>query len=190
MDLVRNGRSRPELLTARLRLRALTANDAAAVESLAGAREVAAGTLNIPHPYARGAVEMWLAGQAAARDRGEMVVFGIELRRSRRLVGCVSLRLELLHQRAELGYWVGVPHWGRGYATEAARACVAYGFEVLRLNRIDAMHFSRNAASGAVLRKAGFRHEGCLRQHVVKWGVAEDVEVYGILREDHERDAT
>ncbi len=58
----------------------------------------------------------------------------------------------------------------RGYCTEAAEAVVWYGFEVLGLNRIYACHFKRNPASGRVVRKIGMTHEGCLRQHVKKWG--------------------
>jgi [ribosomal protein S5]-alanine N-acetyltransferase len=61
-----------------------------------------------------------------------------------------------------------------------------YGFEGLGLHRIFARHFTRNPASGRVLQKLGMRHEGCLRQHALKWGVFEDTEFYGILKTDAE----
>ena len=78
---------------------------------------------------------------------------------------------------------LGRPFWGRGYATEAARAVIEYGFSVLNLHRIYAMHFSRNPASGRVMEKCGMVHEGRFREHVRKWGVFEDVDLRGILRE-------
>ena len=64
------------------------------------------------------------------------------------LVGAVGLRLKREHDRAELGYWIGVPYWGRGYATEAAAAVVGYAFETLGLHRVFASHYTKNAASG------------------------------------------
>jgi RimJ/RimL family protein N-acetyltransferase len=88
------------------------------------------------------------------------------------------------HQRAELGYWIGVPFWGHGYATEAGRAVVRHGFENFKLNRIFAAHFEGNEASGNVLRKIGMKHEGCARQAIMKWGKVMDLEMYAILRED------
>jgi RimJ/RimL family protein N-acetyltransferase len=77
-----------------------------------------------------------------------------------------------------------VPYWGRGYATEAALAVIAFGFEELGLNRIYAQHMASNPASGRVMQKAGMRHEGTLRQHVTKFGIVDDIAIYGILASD------
>ncbi|MGB5303829.1 MAG: GNAT family N-acetyltransferase, partial [Gemmatimonadota bacterium] len=100
------------------------------------------------------------------------------------LVGAISLRLDLGHRRAELGYWIGLPFWGRGYATEAVVAMVEYGFKELGLNRIFAHHLARNPASGRVLEKAGFVHEGLHRAHVLKNGRFEDLHSFAVLRAD------
>ena len=70
------------------------------------------------------------------------------------------------------------------YATEAAQAVVRYGFMELKLNRIFASHFKENRASQRVLTKLGMRREGCMRQHVIKWGQFVDLELYSILREE------
>jgi len=78
--------------------------------------------------------------------------------------------IEADHRRAELGYWIGVPYWGKGYATEAARSVVNYGFSTLELHRIFASHVPANPASGRVLTKIGMRHEGRLLGHILKWG--------------------
>ena len=68
--------------------------------------------------------------------------------------------------------------------TEAARAVLDLGFERLDLLRIYATHFARNPASGRVMQKAGMVREGCLRQHVLRWDVPQDLVYYGILREE------
>jgi [ribosomal protein S5]-alanine N-acetyltransferase len=86
--------------------------------------------------------------------------------------------------RAEMGYWIGRPYWGRGYCTEAARELLRYGFENLGLARIFACHFKENEASGRVMRKLGMTREGDLRHHVIKWGVPQDLVLYGILRSE------
>jgi len=153
---------------------------------LAGAPEVAAGTLTIPHPYPEGAAEAWIAGHAAAAERGEAIQLAIERREDGALVGAIGLELERGHDRAELGYWVGVPYWGSGYATEAAAAVLRYAFEVERLNRVFAYHFTDNPASGRVLQKLGMTHEGTRRGHYRKGGRYLDGEAYAILRDEWE----
>jgi RimJ/RimL family protein N-acetyltransferase len=173
----------PTLATERLLLRPFTLADAEALQRLAGAEEIADTTLNIPHPYADGLAEAWIESHADAfRDR-ERVVLAITDSNAV-LVGAISLRLDLGHRRAELGYWIGLPFWGRGYATEAVVAMVEYGFKELRLNRIFAHHLARNPASGRVLEKAGFVHEGFHRAAVLKNGRFEDLHSFAVLRAD------
>ena len=178
---------RPTLTTSRLVLRPFVAADASAVQTLAGEKEIAAMTVNIPHPYERAAAKKWIAGQSAAFARDEHVVFATTERRDGTLVGAMGLELTLAHARAELGYWIGKPFWNKGYATEAASAVLRYGFEERSLNRIQATVFVDNAASTRVLTKIGMRHEGLLRQHFKKWGRYMDVEAYAILRDEYRR---
>jgi len=126
--------------------------------------------------------EQWISTHAAEWEKGQSAVFAIVVREANELCGAIGLKMDLPQARAELGYWMGVPFWGRGYCSEAAREMVRFGFEQLGLNRIHAHHFSRNPASGRVLQKAGLRYEGCLRQHVRRWNQFEDLECYGVLR--------
>lgn len=105
------------------------------------------------------------------------------------LLGAVGLVLQPAHLSAELGYWIGVPYWGRGYATEAAARVMEYGFSALGLNRIEAHHLAGNPASGRVMRKLGMRYEGTLRQKVRKWGRFEDVVMYGLLAAEWRQEA-
>jgi RimJ/RimL family protein N-acetyltransferase len=106
------------------------------------------------------------------------------LSRTNTLCGGIGLMIEADHRHAELGYWIGVPYWGNGYATEAARAMVNYGFTVLGLHRVCASHYFSNPASGNVLKKTGMGYEGRVRAHVLKCGEFLDVELYGLLASD------
>ena len=176
----------PTLVIDRLIPRPFVLGDAADVQQLAGAIEVASTTLNIPHPYPDGLAEAWIESQQGAHERGEGATCAITLRESGALVGAISLGITAAHERAELGYWIGVPYWNQGYCTEAARAVVRYGFRVLGLRRISAYHFARNPASGRVMQKIGMTHEGTLRQHIKKWGAFEDLICYGLTRDAYE----
>ena len=173
-----------ELRTTRLLLRSFERGDIPALVRLAGAKEIAATTLNIPYPYTERDAKSFLAKASKDFRAGHSIVFAITVLSTRELCGAVGVNIVDMHSRAELGYWIGVPFWGRGYATEAARAAVAFGFETLRLNRIYAHHFYGNAASQRVLEKIGMHHEGRSRQHIQKWDRFIDLENYGLLAEE------
>ena len=167
----------PTLETERLRLRPYELSDIPALAPLIGVREVAANVLRVPHPYTEQDARTFINSCKESRE----AAFAVTLR-NQTLIGGVGLVVDPGHPRAELGYWLGVPFWGYGYATEAAGAVVRYGFQTLGLHRIWASHFAYNQASAKVLRKVGMTHEGCLRQHVLKWGKFIDLEMYAILR--------
>ncbi|MDQ3281031.1 MAG: GNAT family N-acetyltransferase [Acidobacteriota bacterium] len=171
----------PTLTTARLTLRPFAASDAPAVQEFCSAREVALNTLMIPHPYPDGAAMEWIEMQKREIEAG--TIHNFALVDGEQLVGAMGLMMKE-HAIAELGYWIGVPFWNRGYASEAGRELVRYGFEECGLHRIFAYHFTRNPASGRVLQKIGMQREGFLRQHQYKWGEYLDVVFYGLLRED------
>ena len=84
--------------------------------------------MTIPHPYEEGMAEKWIAGQEVAGKDGKAITLAILLRSEESLIGGIGLKIDRQHDKAELGYWVGKPFWNRGYATEAARALLAYGF--------------------------------------------------------------
>jgi RimJ/RimL family protein N-acetyltransferase len=175
--------NQPTLETERLVLRPLTPDDAPTLARRAGRREIPDTTISIPHPYSEQQAREWIAGHADFFTKGKGVVFGMESRHEGTLAGTIGLReIDAEHSQAELGFWVAVEHWGQGYATEAARTVVNFGFEQLGLNRIYAHHMVRNPASGRVLTKIGMKQEGLLRQRVRKWGVFEDVVLLAALR--------
>jgi [ribosomal protein S5]-alanine N-acetyltransferase len=173
-----------ELRTARLLLRFHKQEDIPALVQLAGAREIAATTLSIPHPYTEEDARKFLAQSAEDFRAGRAISFAICRQAGGELCGGAGLAISETHKRAELGYWIGLPFWGMGYATEAARAVVEFGFANLGLHRIHAHYFAENTASGRVLEKIGMRREGLLRNHFQKWNRFIDVENCGILVEE------
>lgn len=174
-----------QLHTERLRLRAPLRHDAPTIERLAGAYEVARTTLNIPHPYPRGGALEWI--ERLEKQRGTQYTFVIVRKKDDALLGTVGIGLHSRFMRAEIGYWIGVPYWGQGYATEAARRVVDFGFEEFGLVRIQATYFVENGASRRVMEKAGMQFEGVLRNYVQKWNQNKDLGMCAIVRDDWEQ---
>lgn len=169
--------------TERLVLRPFTLEDAIEVQRLAGHRDIASTTWNIPHPYEDGMAEEWISTHQETFEQGKGVVYAITLKDGK-LIGAISLMAMIEGHQAELGYWIGKPYWNRGYCTEAGKELLRYGFDVLGLNRIHSSYMARNPASGRVMQKLGMSYEGARKQHVKKWGVFEDLVLYGILKSD------
>lgn len=140
--------------TARLLLRAPELADARPISLLAGDYEVASMTGTIPHPYTERMAADWIA---SVLDGEEGVVFAIV--HADTLIGCTGYRA-FSQDHAELGYWIGKPYWGMGYATEAVRALVRYAFSTDGFAYLTVGHFSDNPASARVIAKAGFASAG------------------------------
>ena len=171
----------PRLETDRLLLRPFSIDDAETVRGLAGAKEVYATTTNVPHPYEEGMGEMWIASHPAQFYNGKGVTLAVTLDAGATVVGAIGLTATPEHRRAELGYWIGVPYWGRGYATEAAIVTIRYGFEILGYHKVMARHWEKNPASGRVMAKAGMTKEGEIVDEVLKDGAFHTMVYYGIL---------
>ncbi|MFT5561664.1 MAG: RimJ/RimL family protein N-acetyltransferase [Candidatus Azotimanducaceae bacterium] len=177
----------PILESERLILRAFAPADALDVQTLAGAFEIADTTMAIPHPYEDGMAESWISSREAAFIESEAVSFAIVMKpgtglADEALVGAISLMNLEPDRQAEVGYWLGLPYWGKGYGTESLKRLVEYAFNDLNLAELYAHHLTRNPASGRVLVKAGFVHEGSRPSHAKKWGKLEDVEEYGMIK--------
>ncbi len=128
---------------------------------------------------ARQAVAATMAGYAD----GSGVRFGIVVLDSGELIGNVSLHHFFeQNRRCEIGYALASKYWGQGYATEALRAAIQYGFDALDLNRIEADIDPRNVGSGRVLEKLGFRKEGFMPERWIVFGEFADTVNYGLLR--------
>jgi len=169
--------------TARLLLRPLEMTDCPDIQRLAGDRDVAATTRDIEHPYEDGMAENWVGSCQRQNKSGELVHFAITLAQDGAFLGAITLHLDPDKNQAELSYWVGKPFWNQGYATEAVKSVVGHGLTELGLDQVYAAHFARNPSSGRVMQKAGMLHEGFLKGHTEKWGQFEDLELYGVTRE-------
>ncbi len=173
------------LITERLMLRSFTLEDADDVTDLVSDYEVAKTTLAVPHPYPTDGAAGWIAGHSAEEDRNH-TTFAITLKTTGELVGAITLIEKRIHLRAEIGYWIGHAYWGNGYATEATKAIIEWGFAERGLNRIFAHHFAENLASGRVMQKSGMTYEGTIRDCVQKDGRFIDTPIYSILRREWE----
>ena len=165
-------------------LRPWRETDAADVTRYADDARVAANLRDIfPHPYAQADAEafirMCLQNEEAGQLYRAIVVDG-------RAAGGISVCRggDVYCKSAELGYWLGVPFWGRGIMTEAVRQICHDAFECLDIVRIHAEPYARNTASRRVLEKAGFTREGTLRRSVYKNGEILDSCIYSLLREE------
>lgn len=107
-------------------------------------------------------------------------------KQSNKIIGdCGFHTWHFLHSRAEIGYslW-NESHKNKGFMKEAITPIVKYGFEVMELNRIEALISPLNIPSQKLVIGAGFQEEGCLREHYRKDGIMEDSLIFGLLRKD------
>ena len=144
----------PVLETKRLALRMPRLEDAKTMVALANDRRIAENTARIPHPYKLADAENFISGT----NKGLAdAVFLITLRGDTVIGACGVTALD---DQAELGYWLGVPHWGQGYATEALHAVIDYAFTDLAHEALSAGARVTNPASRRVLEKCGFQWTG------------------------------
>jgi ribosomal-protein-alanine N-acetyltransferase len=174
----------PMIETERLLLRPFNLDDAPRVKELAGEWEIAETTATIPHTYENGVAEEWIETHAETFEKDQGVTFAIVLKKNGILIGAIDILVRMIHEWAELAYWIGKPYWNQGYCTEAAKEVLRYGFDQLGVNRIYARHMTKNPASGRVLQKIGMTREGILRQALKRFGKFEDAVLYSILQDD------
>jgi ribosomal-protein-alanine N-acetyltransferase len=170
------------LETERLILRPPTLADAPAIQKIVNHPEIAQMTLNIPYPYPDDGAVTWI--EAITNSESQHYTFLLELKENGQVIGSAGLHPHPRFSRAEIGYWLGLDYWNKGYMSEAVCAILGFGFETLGLERIEAGHFPENPASGRVMEKAGMRYECTLRSYVQKGDKNYDIVFYGMLRED------
>ena len=174
----------PVLRATRVALRPFRMSDAADVRRLAGEREVAEMTLNVPYPYPDGAAETFIGSHPDAYASGRAARFAIVDATTDALLGAMGLEFDSREPEAELGYWIGRAHWSRGYATEAGEHLLAFAFGAAAKHRVHACHVVRNPASGRVMQKLGMRFLHVAHGMPFRHGTREDYAYYEIRRED------
>jgi RimJ/RimL family protein N-acetyltransferase len=169
-----------ELRTDRCIVRRFRAADAASLAHHANDRQVWLNLRDVfPHPYTLADAEWYITRVA---DDVPPTRFAIDV--GGEAAGSVGLVLgsDIERRSAEIGYWLGRAHWGRGIVSAAVRAVTDYAFRELDLLRVFAVPFVRNPASVRVLEKAGYQREGTMRCSAIKDGVVLDQYLYAAVR--------
>jgi [ribosomal protein S5]-alanine N-acetyltransferase len=170
-----------ELVVPRGRIRSWRPDDAPSMARHANSRRI---WLNVrdhfPHPYTLADATEWVARAASMEPETQ---FAIEI--DGEAAGGIGLFLQqdVTRYSAELGYWLGEAHWGRGVMTGAVRGFTEYAFGAFELCRIFAVVFEWNSASRRVLEKAGYELEGRMRRAAVKDGQVIDQFLYATVRD-------
>jgi RimJ/RimL family protein N-acetyltransferase len=149
------------LETARLTLRAPSLADAKVIAALVNDRRIAENTASIPHPYGIADAEAFIRHVSGSETD---TAFVITLADETPIGGCGLKRDR--GKAPEIGYWLGVPYWGKGYATEAARALIDHAFGDLGLDLLEADARVSNPASRRVLEKCGFQWSGVVLRRI------------------------
>ena len=147
--------NRGELFTRRLHLRCPVEGDASAIIAIAGDWDVARRLGRMPHPYTQEDFRFFMERVVPSEP-----TWAIVARQTDELVGVIGLIPNSETRSAELGYYVGRPHWGQGLATEAAQAIVSFGLESKLFAKLTSRYHADNPASGRVLTKLGFKPIG------------------------------
>lgn len=160
-----------------VRLRQFRSEDARRVCRLAGDWAVATTTALIPHPYPEAAAVDWIASHDSLRREGKSYPYAV-VRDDGHLIGCISFQPDPSNLDS-IGYWVGVPYWGQGYASAAAGALLEVAFLHCARDSLSATHLKSNPASGRVLQKCGMRfwredavaHRGRALEPILVWRI-------------------
>ena len=146
-------------------------------------------TANIPYPYKEADAEFLIHEVVDKGFENETdFVFAIRNKENGLIMGLIGIHhWDKANQKAEIGYWLGKEFWNKGYVTEAMAEVLAFGFEVLNLNKMFANFFPHNPASGRVMEKSGMRQEAILKQEIYKNGKFLDFVRYSILKEDFKK---
>ncbi|WKN45815.1 GNAT family N-acetyltransferase [Tunicatimonas pelagia] len=175
----------PKIETNRLLLTELKAADIPTIVKHAFNPKISDFTGNIPYPYSEKDAIYWLNLANQGFRSGANVIFAIRLKPQEEFIGGISLTIERRFNRAEIGYWIAEPFWNQGLTTEATKAIVKFGFEILNLNKLTSSHLAKNIASGKVMQKAGMVKEGELKEHILKDSEYHDLILYGLTKTDY-----
>ncbi|MGL4574464.1 MAG: GNAT family N-acetyltransferase [Burkholderiaceae bacterium] len=174
----------PLIETPRLHIRLVTESDLPALLTFNGDDEV---TRFLPYATWKSMddARAWLKRMQGFQDAGGTLQFVVVDRQSALAIGtCLLFKHEEASARAELGYVLARSHWGGGVMREALTALINHAFTHMALRRLEAEIDPRNVASGRLLARLGFVHEGTLRQRWMTKGELSDSGLYGLLQDD------
>ena len=174
----------PALVTERLLLRGLRDDDVDALRAIYGDVEVIRYMADQDKPILDADELQWVIDWSRRMyANGSGIRWAIELKGAPGLIGTCGFHLHDRHnQHAEVGYDLARVYWRQGIMSEALRPVLRYGFEQLKLHRIEANVTEGNIASVKTLLKAGFRQEGVWRERAYLRGQYYDLLQFGLLR--------
>jgi RimJ/RimL family protein N-acetyltransferase len=174
----------PTLTTERLHLRQMTHDDAGAIKAIFGSPEVLRFLNHPPVDNLDKALALIDRLNGFYRDQ-QVPQWGIALRGQPELIGtCGTYTWDRDNRHVDIGYHILPAHWGKGYATEAARAIILWSFDNLDVHRIQADCTDGNVASERVMLKCGFKLEGIWRESCWEHGRFVNIKQFGLLRSE------
>lgn len=175
----------PTIETDRLILRKIKKSDAKDLYEYCSSEVSARYSLWEPHEDL-GVTRQYISWLLRSEKRGEYFTWGIELKSSGKLIGTVTLpSIDKDYKVAEIGYGIIDSYWGNGYASEAIKAIMEYGFCTVGFICINAKIMKENSASVRVASAVGMQCDGLLRNGVYCKGKAHDVYVFSMLDTDY-----
>ena len=162
-------------------VRSFHPDDAEALARNANNRNVSRNMRDtFPYPYELSNAHEWIEFATTQSPESNFAIAN-----DTELIGGIGITLQsdVNRRSAEIGYWLGEPHWGRGIATVALKATTDWAFSEFDLLRLYGEVFEWNPASGRVLEKAGYELEGRLRKNIVKDGQVIDALLYAMVRD-------
>lgn len=182
----------PKLETKRLVLDQIKPADIPDIVAYAGNIKIVENTRSMPHPYHEEDAISWMNIANKGFKNKDNYIFAMRFKETHDFIGGIGLTLDVLNNRAELGYWLAEGFWNKGLTTEAVQVILRFGFEKLHLNKIVAVYIPTNTASGKVMIKNGMVKEGEFKDHDIKKDhtVADDQYVsliqYRMLKSEYE----
>ncbi len=172
-------------VTDRIHLSEFQPTDQAACVKHLKEKEIYDHTLRIPYPYTEADFQAWMKiVEKTTRQQSQPVQWAIRDEANSMIGGCGFDNLQIgKSHRAEIGYWLAKPYWGRGIMTAVVRKACELAFAEFGLVKIEAHVFADNAASAKVLEKCGFQQEGYLRKHYLKDGNFLDARLFALVKE-------
>ena len=175
----------PTLETDRLVLRELDLDDAAAVYAFRSDEEVARYNSDPPYTSINQARQL-IADIRKSYSKKMSLRWGVVLKGESDVIGmCGYNYWNQTDRRGSIGYDLAQPYWHRGIMSEAVRAVVAFGFDQMHLNRIEADCTAENEASARLLRRLGFQQEGVEREQYFEDGRFWDLLLFSLLRREY-----
>jgi ribosomal-protein-alanine N-acetyltransferase len=174
----------PKIETERLILRKITADDVNDIFEYASVPEITTFVLWETHKAKQDSLD-FVKLAADQFDNNISIIWGIEIKSEKKIIGSIELRnWNAINKCGDLGYAISSKYWNKGYVSEAMKAVIKFGFEVLHLNRAEAHCEEENIGSWRVMEKCGMKYEGTLREKVFIKERFRSMKMYSILKQE------